>query len=115
MHHRMQPGDVGDLAARAGDVGPALPLCERARFDAALLRRHAVRDEVAIGPGDAVPDGDFQPLGDELHPFDAYLIRVRRYFFPKSACTCLAWSRWVWIAGRTFSISPFSSAFCALG
>src|SRR3954470_8288612 len=82
----MQPADIGDLAARAGDVGPALALGEIARFDAALLRRHAMWDEVAVDPGDAVPDGDFEPVGDELHPFDAYLMRARRYFFPKSAC-----------------------------
>jgi hypothetical protein len=58
----MQPADVGDLARLARDPRPALALRQVARLDAALLGRDTVRDEVAVGPGDAVPDGDLQAL-----------------------------------------------------
>src|SRR5438128_119612 len=111
----MQAADVGDLTRLLHHGTPALALGEVARLDSRGLRGHAVRHEVAVGPGDAVPGGDFEPLRDELHPFDADLMRLGRYFFPREACRCLACSRCAAIAGRTLVMRPFSSAFCALG
>src|SRR4051812_47314756 len=112
----MQPADVGDLAPLFRHVRKALALAEVARLDAGRLRGDAVRQEVLVGPGDAVPGGDLEPLGDELHAFDSHLMQgTTGYFFPRSACACLACSRWVAIAGRTLTIRSLSSAFCALG
>src|SRR5690349_24727844 len=112
----MQPADVRDLARLFHHIAEGLAFAEVAGLDAGGLRRDNVRQEVAVRPGDAVPGGDLEPLGDELHAFDPYLMRgAAGYFFPRSACRCLACSRCAWMAGRTFSIRPLSSAFCALG
>src|SRR6185295_6772220 len=105
----------GNLACARCGVGEALPLAEVARLDPGVGRGDAVGQEVAVGPGDAVPHGDLEPLGDELHAFDADLMRLPRYFFARSACRCLACSRCVAMAGRTFTIRPLSSAFWSLG
>src|SRR5437870_10141882 len=111
----MQPADVGDLARLLHHGAPALALGEVTGFDPRGLCGYAVRHEVAVGPGDAVPGGDLEPLGDELHPLDAHFMRSCRYFFPSEACRCLACSRCAAIAGRTLVMRLFSSAFCALG
>src|SRR5207244_2564864 len=111
----MQAADVGDLARLLYHGAPALALGEVAGLEARGLRGDAVRHEVAVGPGDAVPGGDLEPLGDELHPLDAHFMRSCRYFFPSEACRCLACSRCAAIAGRTLVMRPFSSAFSALG
>src|SRR4029434_3735995 len=95
-----------------------------------------VRDDVLVGPHDRVAGGDLDALGHELHALDAHRVRlsggVRRYapdqerhvearpkgrlhHYFSEAWMCLACSRCVAIAGRTFSISPFSSAFFAFG
>src|SRR4051812_28796457 len=112
----MQPADVGDLAPLFRHVRKALALAEVARLDAGRLRSDAVRQEVLVGPGDAVPGGDLEPLGDELHAFDPYFMRgTTGYFFPRSTCRCLACSRWATNAGRTLVMRSFSSLFCALG
>src|SRR4051812_19099770 len=112
----MQSADVLNLARLLRHVRKALALAEVARLDAGRLRGDAMRQEVLVGPGDAVPGGDLEPLGDELHAFDSHLMRgTTGYFFPRSACACLACSRCAWMAGRTLLMRSCSSAFCALG
>src|SRR3982750_765531 len=106
----MQPADVGDLAGLLHHIAEHLALAEVTGLDARRFGGHAVRQEVLVGPGDAVPGGDLEPLGDELHAFYADFMpstaggRRLFYFFARSACACLACSRCVAIAGRTLTI-----------
>src|SRR4051812_1905216 len=132
----MQAADVAHLALLARDQPEALSRLQLARLDLGFGRGDGVRNDVLVGPDDGVAGGDLQALGHELHAFDAHGVRLSRgvhrrrpenerggehdpkktfhgYF--KDACRCLACSRCAAIAGRTFSIRPFSSAFVAFG